>query len=167
MARGNEIIVSAHPQGVFEECVISGTPKPGTLMEIVPSTEPVNGRFTYRAFSAGDGFKGPCVVLMPDSLQGKLATDAYVTGTRGFLYWPIAGETLNIMKRYQPGTGTANIENIGDKLEVDGATGMLQAVGTGGPTGSHVSAPFYLLEHGGVADTADSLKWVKYLGNNA
>ena len=167
MARGAEIIVSANPQGKFDECIVSGTPKPGTCMEIVPSTDPVGGRFTFRAVTRNDGAKGPIAVLLPDSFQGKLANDAYVTGTRGFLYWPLAGEELNMLLRYQPGTGTSLDENIGDLLEVDGASGKLQGVGTGGPTGSHASAPFMLLEHLGLALTADTLIWTRYLGNNA
>lgn len=161
MARGTEIIVSTNPQGKFEECVVSGTPKPGTCMEIVPSTAPIGTRFTYRARSLADGAKGPVCVLLPDQLQGKLATDAYVNATRGFLYWPIAGEELNMLIRDQPGTGTANVENIGDLLAIDGATGMLQAAG------SAASAPFWLLEHGGVDETANYLRWCKYIGNNA
>ena len=136
-------------------------------MEIVPSTESVGGRFTYRACSRSDGAKGGIAILRPDSDQGKLATDAYVSGTRGFLYWPVAGEEFNMLLRYQPGTGTSLDENIGDLLEVDGASGKLQGVGTGGPTGAHASAPFMLMEHLGAAFTADKLIFVKYLGNNA
>lgn len=163
MARGNEIIVSANPKGHFEECVISGTPKPGTCMELVPATAPQGGRFTYRAVTRADGAKGPIAVLLPDSLQGKLATDAYENGKRGFLYWPIAGEELNMLLRYQPGTGTASNDAIGDLLEVDGATGMLQAdVGT-----AAVSTPFMLIQDVDAAMTTDTLVHTKYLGNNA
>ncbi len=163
MAKGNEIIVSAEPKGHFEECVISGTPKPGTVMELVPATSPQGGRFTYRACTRADGAKGPIAVLLPDSLQGKLATDAYTNASRGFLYWPIAGEELNMLLRYQPGTGTASTDDIGELLEVDGASGMLQA-----DTGvAAVSTPFMILENIDAAFTADRLTFVKYLGNNA
>ena len=167
MSKGQDIILTAEPKGQFEEIVVSGTPKPGTLMEIVPSTNPVSGRFTMRAVSRADGAKGPICILVPDREQGQLFDTAYVTATRGFVYWPVAGEEFNMFLRRQAGTGTSLNENIGDLLEVDGATGMLQGIGTGGPTGAHASAPFQLLEHLGVALTGDTLIWVKYLGNNA
>lgn len=168
MARGKEIVMdSPNVRGKFEEGIVSGTPKPGTCMEIVPNTAPVGGRFTWRAWTRNDGAKGPIVVLREDALQGKTTTDAYVSGTRCFLYWPCAGDHLNMLLRYQPGTGTSLNENIGDLLEVDGATGMLQGVGTGGPTGSHASSPFWLMEDLGVALTANTLVWVQYLGNQA
>jgi hypothetical protein len=133
-------------------------------MELVPDTLPQGGRFTYRARSLlADGAKGPIAVLDFDKLQGKLATDAYVTLTRGFLYWPIAGEELNMLYRDQPGTGTLGSDGIGDLLEVDGNTGMLQ-----GDTGeAAVSTPFMLLENLDSDLSGDTLVFVKYLGNNS
>ena len=47
MAKGNEIIVSSEPRGRFEECIVSGTPKPGTVIDIKPTVAAVSGRFTY------------------------------------------------------------------------------------------------------------------------
>lgn len=167
MAKGVCVVRAANPKGHFEECIISGTPKPGTCMEVVGSTEPKGNSFTYRACTRVDGSKGPVAVLREDDLQGKTIDDAYVAGTKGFLYWPIAGEELNMLLRNPSGTGTLGSENIGDLLEIDGATGMLQAVGTGGPTGAHASAPFMLLEHMGIALTGNTLVRVKYLGNLA
>lgn len=168
MALGQEIVIESQPKGKWDAGTISGTPKPGTCLEIVPGTLAVNGRFTWRAVSRNDGAKGPIAVLVNDFNQGKLSTDAYVSGEFApNIYWPIAGEELNMLLRYQPGTGTVNSETVGDLLEVDGASGKLQAVGTGGPTGTHASAPFMLLEHLGVSAGADSLVWVKYLGNLA
>ncbi len=167
MARGSKIIVSSEPRGRVQGCLISGTPSPGTIMELVPSTIDVNGLFTFRAASRVDGGKGGNPILLDDELQGKLATDAYISGTYGRIYWPIAGEEFNCLFRDQPGTGTVNAAQIGDKLEVDGATGMLQAVGTGGATGSHASSPFQLLEHPGVDNTTNVLYHVQYLGDNA
>lgn len=167
MARGTKVIVSSEPRGRFQGCIISGTPSPGTIMELVPSTIDQQGLFTFRAASRLDGAKGGNPILMEDDKQGGLISTAYVSGTYGMIYWPAAGEEFNCLLRYQSGTGTSLNENIGDKLEVDGATGMLQGVGTGGATGSHVSAPFVLLEHGGVAYSANTPVHVQYLGDNA
>lgn len=158
--KGSEFILTSPPRGVFEECTVSGTPYPGTCMEIVPSTAPANGRFTYRAVTRANGAKGPVVVLGPDRLQGGLMTTIYVTATRGFLYWPVAGEELNMYLRDSAGTGTAGEENIGDLLAIEKDSGLLMA------GGSLASTPFWLMEHRGVA-TGDVHVWVKYLGNNA
>jgi len=159
--KGTEIIVSAYPRGVREECVISGTPKPGTCLEIVPATLPINGRFTYRLVTRANGSKGPVVIAEKDRLQGKTELDAYVSGTQGFIYWPQAGEEFNMVIRETVGTGTAGIVNIGDLLAIEAGTGELMAAG------ALASAPFQLLEHPSEPIKADTLHWVKYLGNQA
>lgn len=158
MSKGTEVIVTSEPKGVFEECIISGTPKPGTCMEIVPATAPVGGRFTYRAITRADGAIGPICVLREDSLQGKTLDDAYVSGTRGFLYWPVAGEQLNMLINDVAGTGDDYA--IGDALMVEQTTGQLKD-NSGG-----ASAPFRCLEV--VTDpAADFHMWVQYCGNQA
>lgn len=158
MARGTEIIVSSEPRGRFTECIVSGTPKPGTVMELLPATNPVGGRFTFRASTRSTGAKGGIAVLLPDSLQGKLATDAYVTGTRGFLYWPAAGEELNMIVTNV--AGTADDVAIGDLFGVETTTGQLKA------NSSYGSAPFQALEV--ITDPiVDYLLWTMYLGNQA
>ena len=157
MAKGNEIIVSSEPRGVFMEGIVSGTPKPGTIMEMM-TTAPVNGRFTYRASTRTTGAKGPTFVLLPDNLQGKLATDAYVTATRCFMYSPVAGEQLNLLVADVSGTG--DDVAIADLFVVENTTGKIKA------NSSNTSAPFQAME--AVTDpTADYLLWCTYLGNQA
>lgn len=161
--KGETIIINSEPKGVFKEGIISGTPKPGTVMELVPSTVPVGGRFTWRAVTSrsANGAKGLMAVLLEDKLQGKLITDAYVSGTRGFLYCPIAGEELNMLLDYPGGTGTSDEDDIGELLTFENGTGKLI------PAGSYASAPFMLLENLDTAITADTLVWTMYLGNQA
>lgn len=159
--RGQEVIASANPKGHFEECIISGTPKPGTCMEIVPAVAAISGRFTYRLVTRASGAIGPICVLLRDELQGKLITDAYVNGTRGFLYWPVAGEELNMVIDDVVGTGCVEDTAIGDLLMVETVTGELMANSAG------ASAPFAALEKRSGFITADTLEWVKYLGNQA
>ena len=159
MAKGNSIIVTPEPKGRFSEGTISGTPMPGTCMEIVPSTAAVGERFSFRARSSTDGTQGPIIILLEDALQGKTRLDAYASGDRGFLYYPANGEEFNMAIRDQPGTGTANLQNIGDLLVVDGASGMLQAAG------SALSAPFTLLERGTVDETATYHRHCRYNAN--
>lgn len=171
MSRGTEIIVSANPQGKFEECFISGTPSPGMLMELVVATAPKGGRFTYQACQRGDGVQGAIAVLLGDPLQGKLSVgamssfggaalgDAYVDGTRGFLYWPLAGEELNLAVKDIAGTGDDVAR--GDSFGVDGTNhGYIKKDSSFG------SAPFQSRE--AITDpTADYLLWVQYKGNQA
>lgn len=165
MAKGNNIIVTANPMGVFMECTVVGTPKPGTIMTPVPGTAPVNGRFSYEpagttatVFMSADGDRIPIAVLLPDQLQGKIATDAYVTGTRGFLYFPEPGDEINVLFM-DDGSGTSDDLAIGDLLIVDDGTGKLIKT-----TGSPQSEPFTCLE--AVTDpTADQLVWAMYNGH--
>ena len=162
MARGNEIIVSANPRGVFHEGVIGLglTPKPGTIMQIQTSAGiSDDGRMTWELATPGtDGYRpiGPLAVLLHDSLRGKLTTDAYAAGDRCFLYTPVAGEELNCLLGDVGGTGDDH--SFGEVLIVDTGTGELIAT-----TGSVESEPFILLED--VTDpTADTLAHVMYTG---
>jgi hypothetical protein len=162
MAKGSCIVVSAEPQGRFMEGTISGTPKPGTVMEIVPDTEAVNGEFTWRATTRADDVNGAVVILREDDLQGKLATEAYENGKRGFLYAPVPGEEFNMLLRDQPGTGTAYNTKIGDLLAIDGGTGKLQGAAAGEATNAR--PPFTLLESIDSDLTEDTLVYVMYNG---
>ena len=86
---------------------MSGTPKPGTVLEIVPATGLVSGRWTFRAWSKADGAIGGHPILCNDDLQGFLITTAYVSGR--FIpkvYWPVAGEEFNMLIRDPVGTAT-------------------------------------------------------------
>lgn len=158
MAKGNQIIVSNNPRGVFTEGIISGTPKPGTLMERVPATEPDgNNRFTYRAYQPGtDGNQRQILVLLEDETNGRTATTAYVTGDSCKMYTPVAGEYLNML--VADVAGTADDIAIGDLFIADTGTGKLNAT-----TGTPESEPFEALET--VTDpTADQLVWMAYTG---
>ena len=159
MAKGNSIIVSAQPRGVFDEGYVSGTPKPGTIMERTPGTaEDGTGRFEYRVFQPGtDGERRTIYVLLEDRLQGKLATEAYVTGDRCRVYCPAMGEDLNVLKGDVAGTG--DDFTVGQMLIVDTGTGKV--IGT---TGSPESEPFQCNE--AITDpTTDQLVWVTYTGH--
>lgn len=158
--KGNEIIVSANPRGVFHEGEVDGTPKPGTCMQIKAATEPVNGRFTWEAYNAdADGNQRLVAVLNLDYWQGKLATDAYADGDRCQVYCPVAGEELNVLLDDVAGTSATSDYAIGDLLIIDDGTGLV--IDT---TGTPESEPFILLET--LTDlTADQLVWVMYTGH--
>ena len=155
-ARGTKVIIEANPQGKFMEGIVQGTPKPGTVMEIVTPFYQ-GGRHLWRAFETGqDGDKRVIAVLLEDDLQGKLISDAYVTLTRCFLYVPIAGEELNML--LADVSGTADDHAAGEMLMVDNGTGKLVA-----SAGTPESEPFQLLE--AVTDpTADTLAPCMYTG---
>jgi hypothetical protein len=155
MAKGNCIVVSADPYGRFFEGIISGTPKPGTMMEIVPATAAVNGRFTWRVFSGASGAAQLCAILLEDALQGKTATDAYVTATQGRMYCPLPGDHMNIL--VADVAGTADDRAIGDIMMVQTGTGKFIADSSG------ARKPFMLLE-AATDPTADALMWAMATG---
>lgn len=162
MALGNKILINTDAKGRRQSCIISGTPKPGTHMEIVPATGPNgSGLFTYRAATRADGAAGQIVVLLEDDEQGKTVNDAYVSGTVGKLYWPLAGDEMNCLLRDPVGTGTANMHEVGDNLALDGATGMLQAAG------SATAKPWQLLEDLTTDPTANFLAHCQFRGSQA
>jgi hypothetical protein len=150
MAHGKGIVVASNPRGIFLEGIISGTPKPGTMMQVQAGTDPVAGRFTYEVYNpSADGDPRPVIVLLPDANQGGLETAAYVSGTRGFLYVPFTGEEINMLVKDLVGTGDTHA--IGDRLKGEHGSGKLIAEAT-----SANNAPFTLLEKS-AALTADTL----------
>jgi hypothetical protein len=178
MSKGQNIIVTAQPQGKFLEGVMSGTPSPGMCGEIVPSVAPISGRHSWRVRSLTAGSKGQVAIFREDDLQGFLGLGAYrsfpsditggpssprapgtayVSGTRGFLYDPIMGEELNIY--IKDIAGTADDVAIGDLF---GAA----ADGTWHSNSSYTSAPMQSMEQI-FNPNADYMLWVTYLGNNA
>ena len=158
MAQGNEIVVTAEPRGQFLEGIVSGTPKPGTVMQVAAATEPQSGRFTWEVYNAdADGNQRIIAVLLPDALQGKTATDAYVTGSRCFLYCPLPGELLNML--LQDVAGTGDTYAIGDIFIVDDGTGKLIAT-----TGSPEAEPFVLMETISTPLAADALELCMFTG---
>lgn len=161
MARGNCIIVSSEPQGKFMEGYIATgeTPKPGTILQRDPTVALKGGRHTYKIFAGSDGENplGPLYILLNDYLRGGDVATAYAAGDRCFLYTPVAGEEFNLLVKNIDGTGDDHA--LGEKLMVDGGTGMLIAT-----TGTPENEPFQLLE--AITDpTADTLAWVIYSGH--
>lgn len=122
--KGTKIILSGEPQGKFLEGVVSGTPKPGTVMEL-KNTVLKGGEPTWQVWSKASGAYGLIAVLMEDTAQGSIYSTAYVDGTRCRLYCPIAGEKLNML--VHDVAGTADDVAIGALFGVETATGKLIA----------------------------------------
>ncbi len=162
MARGNEIIVSAEPKGHFIEGFIGSglTPKPGTIMQFDVSIALKGGRFTWKLYDAdadGGRPKGPFIVLLPDWLQGRLATTAYAAGEKCFGYIPLPGDELNLL--LLDIAGTADDHAIGETLIVDDTTGKLIAT-TGSPE-TEIAVALEAI----VDPTADQLLWCQWTGH--
>lgn len=162
MARGNSIIVSANPRGVFMEGYIASgiTPKPGTILQIQSATALVGGRHTFELYNAdADGArpKGPHYVLLENSLFGKDATTAYAAGEMCRLYTPLPGEELNLLLADVGGTGDDHTK--GEILIVDDTTGKLIAT-----TGTPEAEVAQLLESF-TDPTADQLAWCIWTGH--
>jgi hypothetical protein len=156
----NQIVIEGEPRGKFDTVVVSGTPKPGTVLQVSAATEPVNGNFQYEVYNqAADGNNpsGGHAVLIEDNIQGKLDTDAFVTGTLGTVYFPLPGEDIRMLVANVAGTGDTFA--IGDKMIVDDGTGKLVAT-----TGSPEQEPFTIMETKSTALTADTLVHCRYNG---
>lgn len=162
MAKGNGIIVTANPKGTFIEGYITGTPKPGTMVQLDVSEATEGGRYTWEPFSADfDGQRALVAILLPDSLKGKLATDAYVTGDRCFIYCPVPGEHMNIL--VADVSGTADDYAVGDRLIVDSGTGKFMDSNEVGGSFQPESEPFIVME--AITDpTADTLVHCMFTG---
>lgn len=168
MAKGNKIIVSDNPRGVFEEIIVVGTPKPGTCMHYTTAAR-VGGRASMEPAGttggqgmAADGDQIPIAVLLshvdhPACPPGQTATDAYATGDRGCVYYPLPGEELNVL--FGNASGTADdVVAMTTKLMVNDGDGKLIPT-----TGSPEMEPFLALES--ITDpTADQLVWAKATG---
>ena len=157
-ARGNVIIITAEPKGYAEEIIVSGTPKPGTVMGLKGSVAEVGGRRTFEPAGttaanstysgmAADGNRIPIAVLLCSSDPWGAAvnpfigpTDAFADGDRAAVYYPAMGEELNMLIKDETGTGADQDFSVGDKLIVDDGTGKLLR-----SSGSPESEPFIIL----------------------
>ncbi len=170
MAKGKNIVASGDPKGVFRDVIISGTPKPGTILEMTTAAES-QGKMTYGLPARASGAKGAIAVYCPDELQGAIGVgaslgaqlghtpgDAAVSGQVGRIYFPVAGEEMNMIVASV--AGTADDVAIGALFGVEQSTGKLKA------DSSYTSAPFMATEV--ITDpTADYVACFLYLGNNA
>lgn len=164
--KGVKIQVSSHPKGVREECKIVGTPKPGTVMELDDGVAAIGNVFSWAAYGSdaasggnnvtADGDQKIIAILLEDWAQGKTYDDAYADGDRGYLYFPLPGETFNMIIQVQAGTGDAF--TIGQELMVDDGTGKLLACDSDAE-----SHPFMCLETVS-ALSADAHTWVMFTG---
>ena len=142
MARGNSIVVTPEPKGVFTQGYIGAglTPKPGVAMQIQVATAERGGRFTYELWAPGtDGNRRQMIILLEDRLQGKTAVDAYAAGDFALFYTPLPGEEMNVL--FGNASGTADDIAVGDLLICDEGTGKFVET-----TGSPESEPFQALE---------------------
>lgn len=134
-ARGSQVIISPNPKGMFHSAVISGTPKPGTVMEVETHFSQ-GGVHKWRAYQPGtDGERRIIAVLLEDAEQGFGLDTAYVDGKMGKVYCPLPGEELNML--FGNAAGTGDDIAAGDMMIVDTGTGKVIET-----TGSPESEPF-------------------------
>jgi hypothetical protein len=156
--RGSTIVVACDPAGIFLEGIITDTSVPGTCMEIDPTFEHqplVGGRHHWRHYQpAADGQQRQIAILREDDMQGILYNTPYVANTRCFMYVPALGEEMNVRVAGQPGTGSANEYDPGDRLTPQAATGMFILQST-----SATWAPFKVMEEITVTPDVTGLVW--------
>lgn len=165
--KGTRIQVTSKPRGTFEQVYITGTPKPGVVMEITPSTAHIGGVFNYgvygtTAHSSGhyvenDGDRKAIAILFEKDHEGGIYSDSYVAGNLGWIYWPVMGEQFNMIVEDVAGTGDDNI--IGEEMMVDDGTGKLLTADSNAQV-----HPFTLLE-ATTNPLADAWLWCRYNGS--
>ena len=160
MALGVAIVANADAKGRWCEGVLSGTPSPGTFMEILPATNPVSGRYSFRARSSAGGSADAVLIMVNNWEGGQINTTAGTSGDRVKLYWPLPGDELNALVAESAGTGTSGENLIGDRLAIN-SSGLLYA------GGSLTQRPFWLIDRTGLSATATSLRLVWYIGHAA
>lgn len=157
--KGNRVVISAPSHGKRYRGKISGTPKPGTIMQIDASEISADDMLTFEVYNAdadGGRPKGPFFVLEEDLLQGKTMDDAYADGDQGWLYIPQAGDQLNL--RLADVAGTADDHTKGEMLIVNDTDGKLIAT-----TGTPETEVAMLMET--ITDpTADTIAWCIWTG---
>ena len=162
MAKGNEIVLSAEPNGRFVEGTIAAaiTPSPGTVLQIQTSAGiDALGRFTFELYNAdadGGRPKGPIYILREDIGQGKTNSEAYAAADHCYLYCPLPGDELNMI--VQDVSGTADTYAFGDIMMIDDGTGKILET-----TGSPETESFMLVEEI-TAVAADVLAFCLYTG---
>jgi hypothetical protein len=164
--KGTRILRASQPKGVFEQVIVGDTSKPGTCMEIVPSTEPVGGDYQYKAYGTqaasgdqyvtADGNRKAIAVLLENDAEDLTYDDAYTANDRGTIYWPANGEKLNMLVANVAGTGDTFI--IGQEMMLDDGTGKLVTAS------SPEACPFTILETVSTALTADAHKLCRFNG---
>lgn len=156
----NTIVVTSDPKGRFVDCVVDGTPKPGTIMQLKAGTAKNGlGLFTYEAYNRdadGNRPQGAIAILREKNIIGQGVNSAYVAGEIGHLYFPLPGDELLAILADVAGTGDPH--TVGEILMVDDGTGKLIAT-----TGTPETEPFVLLESF-AALTADVLAHVQFSG---
>lgn len=134
--QGTRILVTSKPRGVFEDVYITGTPKPGTVMEIKHSTAAIGYVFNFQVYGitainnpqtghgvGNDGDRKAIAILLEKDQENKIYSDAYVAGDLGRVYYPVMGEQFNMLVEDVGGTGDDFV--IGEELMVDDGTGKL------------------------------------------
>lgn len=146
MALGNKIVLTPEPRGRRTEGIIEGALLPGIVVQIKAATEPDAGnRYTWVPYNqTGSGEPVLMAVLDFDWQQGKTADDAYVSGRRGFIYFPLPGDELNMLVQDIAGTAATSDFAIGDGLMVEDGTGLLIDADLG--TAQYLSRPFMVAE---------------------
>ena len=168
--KGTRIIVTSKPRGVFEDVYITGTPQPGTCMEIKPSTEPVGGLYNYQPYGtqaassgqyvSADGDKKAIGILLEYDQEAGIYSRAYVSGDLGRIYWPVMGEQFNMLLSDVSGTGDTYV--IGQEMMLRNAATLGALISADSDAEVH---PFTMLETVATALAAVAWKHCRYNGS--
>ena len=139
--RGNRILITEDPRGRFKEGIIDGTPKPGTIMQVMAVAVDGNGHHTWGVYDRdadGDNPAGPLAVLLEkpegetpwtyDTSTPPVRTNdggsAYAAEDLAPLYCPLSGDELNVLWATS-GTGTGDTLTVGQIGMPEDGTGLI------------------------------------------
>jgi hypothetical protein len=174
--RGNAILITEDPRGRFKEGVVDGTPKPGSIMQLLAGTSvDDNGHHTWGVYDRsadGDNPAGPLAVLLekgegvaPFTITGSSGSrtrtndggSAFEAGDLCRLYCPLPGDELNVLWATS-GTSTGDALTVGQIGMPEDGTGLI--IDTTGVE----CEPVIAME--ALSDTvaAGTLTWVMFAG---
>lgn len=159
MAFGNRIVVQPDPRGHYEWGYVTGTPKPGTILQIDGTVARSNGKNTWVVYNRdADGNRpaGPFAVLVEDLHFGRDADTAITSGDFCKMYIPLPGDELNLL--FGNASGTADDVAVGGLLIVDDGTGKV--VPTTGSPETEIAVALEAI----VDPTADQLLHCRWTG---
>lgn len=160
MARGNGIVVRCGNIDKQREWgYVTGTPKPGTIIQIDASVALKHGKHTWKAYDQGaDGDRpaGPFAVLDHQQYTGQTADTAITSGDFCQIFIPLPGDELNLL--FLNVGGTADDVALGDKMIVDDGTGKVTV------TASTPETEIAVALEAIVDPSADQLLWCCWSG---
>ena len=159
----NTILLTSAPVGRFLEGHLDNDDGllPGFAVEVVPDSDEVGGRVSWRAYQGTTGERTLIAILLENELVGMNCQQAISDGQKVRMYCPIPGDELLVRVSSGTtftGTGTGISLEIGDKLILNNGGFFVAS------TGTPEREPFIVMEEIEDIDAHGGLVHVMYTG---